>query len=181
MFKISRWDYYLRRIMEFNYIEDEIISIEYLGEQETIDIETDGNHLFYANGILTHNSGYEEIEFDASHTAGGISKVYTADNAIAIYTTNTMKENGKYQLQLMKTRSSSGVGSKLDLKYDKITMRISDADEQTNDAEFNNSKSILDQLRKRNITKESSEKTTTSDSNVISDGSRLREMLKKLE
>jgi len=37
-----------------------------------------------------------------------------------------MKERGKYQLQLMKTRSSSGIGSKIDLDYDNNTMRITD-------------------------------------------------------
>lgn len=37
-------------------IHDEIVSIEKLGKRKTVDIEVTGNHLFYANGVLTHNS-----------------------------------------------------------------------------------------------------------------------------
>ncbi len=37
-------------------ILDEIVSIKKIGIRKTIDIEVDGDHLFYCNGILTHNS-----------------------------------------------------------------------------------------------------------------------------
>jgi hypothetical protein len=107
--------------------EDEIISIEYVGEQETIDINVSGNRLFYANDILTHNSAVDEIEFDHSHIAGGISKINTADNVFGIFTSRSMRERGKYQIQCMKSRSSTGVGMKIDLEYDVETMRISDS------------------------------------------------------
>ena len=35
---------------------DEIVSIKKIGIRKTVDIEVDGDHLFYCNGILTHNS-----------------------------------------------------------------------------------------------------------------------------
>ncbi len=35
-------------------ILDEIVSIKKIGREMTVDIEVDGDHLFYANGILTH-------------------------------------------------------------------------------------------------------------------------------
>jgi hypothetical protein len=41
-----------------------------------------------------------------------------------------MRERGRYQIQLMKTRSSSGVGMKIDLDFNIDTLRISDLDEQ---------------------------------------------------
>jgi hypothetical protein len=41
-----------------------------------------------------------------------------------------MRERGRYQIQLMKTRSSSGVGMKIDLEFNVDTLRISDLDEQ---------------------------------------------------
>jgi len=41
-----------------------------------------------------------------------------------------MRERGRYQIQLMKTRSSSGVGMKIDLEFNIDTLRISDLDEQ---------------------------------------------------
>ena len=71
----------------------------------------------------------EEIEFDHSHIAGGISKIQTADNVVGIFTSNAMRERGRYQIQFMKTRSSSGVGSKVDLKFSPETLRIEDLEE----------------------------------------------------
>jgi hypothetical protein len=75
-----------------------------------------------------NRSAVEEIEFDHSHIAGGISKIQTADNVIGIFTSNAMRERGQYQLQLLKTRSSSGVGSKINLVFDRDSLRISDSD-----------------------------------------------------
>jgi hypothetical protein len=43
-----------------------------------------------------------------------------------------MRERGLYQIQLMKTRSSSGVGQKIELKFDVETLRITDEGEDTN-------------------------------------------------
>jgi hypothetical protein len=37
-----------------------------------------------------------------------------------------MRERGKYQIQCMKSRSSTGVGMKIDLDYSIETMRITD-------------------------------------------------------
>jgi hypothetical protein len=56
-----------------------------------------------------------EQEFDHSHIAGGISKINTADNVFGIFTSQSMREGGKYRLQFLKTRSSSAVGSQVDL------------------------------------------------------------------
>ena len=75
-----------------------------------------------------NRSAVDEIEFDHSHIAGGISKINTADNVFGIFTSRSMRERGKYQIQCMKSRSSTGVGQKIDLDYDIETMRISDSD-----------------------------------------------------
>jgi len=73
-----------------------------------------------------NRTAVDEIEFDHSHIAGGISKINTADNVFGIFTSRSMRERGKYQIQCMKSRSSTGVGMKIDLEYDVETMRISD-------------------------------------------------------
>lgn len=73
-----------------------------------------------------NRSAVEEIEFDHSHISGGLSKIMTADNVIGIFTSRAMKERGRYQIQFMKTRSSSGVGQKVDLEFNLDTLRISD-------------------------------------------------------
>ena len=108
--------------------DDEIVSIEEIDEIELMDIEVDcEDHLFFANGILTHNSAVEAGEYDHSHIAGGISKINTADNVFGIITNFGMKEKGLYKLQFLKTRSSSAVGQTIELGYDPVSMRITDA------------------------------------------------------
>jgi archaellum biogenesis ATPase FlaH len=72
----------------------------------------------------------EEVEFDHSHISGGLSKIQTADNVFGIFTSRAMRERGKYQIQLMKTRSSSGVGQKIDLDFNIDTLRITDPGEE---------------------------------------------------
>ena len=81
-----------------------------------------------------NRSAVEEIEFDHSHISGGISKINTADNVFGIFTSRAMRERGRYQIQLMKTRSSSGVGSKVDLEFDINTLRISDCEQSEDSA-----------------------------------------------
>jgi hypothetical protein len=77
-----------------------------------------------------NRSAVEEIEFDHSHISGGLSKIMTADNVIGIFTSRAMKERGRYQIQFMKTRSSSGVGQKVDLEFNIDTLRITDLGEE---------------------------------------------------
>jgi replicative DNA helicase len=74
-----------------------------------------------------NRSAVEEVEFDHSHIAGGISKINTADFVFGIFTSRAMRERGKYQMQCMKSRSSQGVGNKVDLDYNIETMRITDS------------------------------------------------------
>ena len=77
-----------------------------------------------------NRAAVEEIEFDHSHISGGLSKIMTADNVIGIFTSRAMKERGRYQIQFMKTRSSSGVGQKVDLEFNVDTLRITDLGEE---------------------------------------------------
>ena len=74
-----------------------------------------------------NRSAVDEVAFDHSHISGGISKINTADNVFGILTSRQMKERGKYQIQCMKSRSSTGVGQQIDLEYDIDTMRITDS------------------------------------------------------
>jgi len=87
-----------------------------------------------------NRSAVEEIEFDHSHISGGLSKIMTADNVIGIFTSRAMKERGRYQIQFMKTRSSSGVGQKVDLEFNTETLRITDLNEDEYETSFNQQK-----------------------------------------
>ena len=81
-----------------------------------------------------NRSAVDEPEFDHSHIAGGISKINTADNVFGIFTSRAMRERGRYQIQCMKSRNSTGVGQKIDLEYNIETMRITDPGLDSNDA-----------------------------------------------
>jgi len=101
------------------FVKDKYVS------EELRNLAKELNVLFVTASQL-NRSAVEEIEFDHSHISGGISKINTADNVFGIFTSRSMRERGQYQLQLMKTRSSSGVGQKIELAFDIETLRITD-------------------------------------------------------
>ncbi len=96
-----------------------------------------------------NRSAVDEVEFDHSHIAGGISKIQTADNVFAIFTSKHLRDQEKYQLQLLKTRSSSGVGQKIELNYDTNSLRISN----NTTTMSNTPTSILDKIKQRDTVK----------------------------
>jgi len=93
-----------------------------------IDIETDGNHLFFANKMLTHNSAVGATEHNHSQIAGGISKINEADVYWSIIMTDAMRAQGEISFVFQKTRNSDGVGNTVHLKWDPKTLRILDQD-----------------------------------------------------
>lgn len=105
-----------------------------------------------------NRASVEEVEFDHSHISGGLSKIQTADNVFGIFTSRAMRERGRYQIQLMKTRSSSGVGQKVDLEFNLDTLRITDLPEEEQDHGGHaprGTNSIIDNLkRKTEVTRE---------------------------
>jgi KaiC/GvpD/RAD55 family RecA-like ATPase len=111
-----------------------------------------------------NRSAVEEIEFDHSHISGGLSKIMTADNVIGIFTSRAMKERGRYQIQFMKTRSSSGVGQKVDLEFNLDTLRITDLGE---DEDSNNTTSAVNTQNVLNSIKRTSVVTTASTTDIL--------------
>jgi hypothetical protein len=105
------------------FVKDKYVS------EELRNLAKELNVLFVTASQL-NRSAVEEIEFDHSHISGGISKINTADNVFGIFTSRAMRERGKYQIQCMKSRSSTGVGQKIDLDYNIETMRITDPGEE---------------------------------------------------
>ena len=101
------------------FVKDKYVS------EELRNLAVDLNAILITASQLNRAS-VEEIEFDHSHISGGLSKIQTADNVIGIFTSRAMRERGKYQIQFMKTRSSSGVGHKVDLEFNVDTLRILD-------------------------------------------------------
>ena len=108
----------------------------------------------FVTAAQLNRGAVEEVEFDHSHISGGLSKIQTADNVFGIFTSRAMREHGRYQIQLMKTRSSSGVGMKIDLGFDIDTLRITDLDEAEQDdaTPKRPGSSMLDSIRNRQST-----------------------------
>ena len=124
------------------FIKDKFVS------EELRNLSMEKNCIFVTASQLNRAS-VEEVEFDHSHISGGLSKIQTADNVFGIFTSRAMRERGKYQIQLMKTRSSSGVGMKIDLDFNLDTLRITDSEEQLEDTPMTTKSSqILNSLKR---------------------------------
>jgi archaellum biogenesis ATPase FlaH len=169
------------------FVKDKYVS------EELRNLAMELNCIFVTASQLNRSS-VEEIEFDHSHISGGISKINTADNLIGIFTSRAMRERGRYQIQLMKTRSSSGVGAKVDLGFDVDTLRIFDIGEdddnsyQSAGASTTSGASAIANALKRTST--SASETATSDDpaeggtapkiRAQADSSKLRQFLNNL-
>jgi len=120
----------------------------------------------FVTAAQLNRGAVEEVEFDHSHISGGLSKIQTADNVFGIFTSRAMRERGRYQIQLMKTRSSSGVGQKVDLGFDIDTLRIVDIDEdeqESTNGERSGNSSILDSIKRKTATSTGENNTPTDD------------------
>ena len=126
-----------------------------------------------------NRSAVEEIEFDHSHIAGGISKINTADFVFGIFTSRAMKERGKYQMQCMKSRSSQGVGNKVDLDYDIETMRISDSGEDS--SQQGPRSSIMDSIKAKSQFVQPADDATVPKMSADVQSTKLKQLLGKIK
>jgi KaiC/GvpD/RAD55 family RecA-like ATPase len=158
------------------FVKDKYVS------EELRNLAMELNCIFVTASQLNRAS-VEEIEFDHSHISGGLSKINTADNVIGIFTSRAMRERGRYQLQLMKTRSSSGVNSKIDLEFDVDSLRIRDIGEE-DEADNTVSKgraNVLDQIKRSSTAAPDAAEEPAAKITAATDGTRLRAFLNTLE
>jgi archaellum biogenesis ATPase FlaH len=166
------------------FIKDKYVS------EELRNLAMELNTVFVTAAQLNRGA-VEEIEFDHSHISGGLSKIQTADNVIGIFTSRAMRERGRYQIQLMKTRSSSGVGAKVDLEFDVDSLRIRDLAEDEDYQEFAKRKSTVYENLKRTtgtsgedspteVRDDPSEGDTVGKIRAETDSTKLREFLNNL-
>ena len=156
------------------FVKDKYVS------EELRNLAKELNVLFVTASQLNRGA-VEEIEFDHSHIAGGLSKINTADNVFGIFTSRAMRERGRYQIQCMKSRSSTGVGQKIDLDYDIETMRITDSG--ASDSEQGSGVSnIISQIKTGStVNKETGEIINTPKINAEVNSSKLKNMLAGLK
>jgi hypothetical protein len=166
------------------FVKDKYVS------EELRNLAMELNTIFVTASQLNRSS-VEEIEFDHSHISGGISKINTADNLIGIFTSRAMRERGRYQIQLMKTRSSSGVGMKVDLGFDVDTLRIVDLGEDDDggysSAPQSTGNSVLESIKRNTVTasdtprEDPAEGATAGKIRAETDSSKLRSFLNNLD
>jgi RecA/RadA recombinase len=143
------------------FVKDKYVS------EELRNLAKELNVLFVTASQL-NRAAVEEIEFDHSHISGGISKINTADNVFGIFTSRAMRERGRYQIQLMKTRSSAGVGQKVDLEFDLESLRIRDlGEDQQQSSGFVKKTSIYDSIKAKSQVSHSAE-TVDEDTGEVS-------------
>jgi hypothetical protein len=131
--------------------------------------------VLFVTASQLNRSAVEEIEFDHSHISGGISKINTADNVFGIFTSRAMRERGRYQIQCMKSRSSTGVGQKIELEYNIETMRITDPGEDMTSQ--GPKPSIMDSIKARSTITQSNDDEDTPRVTADIQSSKLKQLL----
>ena len=94
---------------------DEIVSIEDVGEKETIDISVTGDNLFYCNGILTKNS---------------IGLPQTADMMFALISTEELEALNQIMVKQLKNRyNDPSYYKRFVIGVDRARMKLYDVEE----------------------------------------------------
>lgn len=100
------------RFIDYN---DEIVSIEEVGEKETIDISVTGDNLFYCNGILTKNS---------------IGLPQTADMMFALISTEELENLNQIMVKQLKNRyNDPSYYKRFVIGVDRARMKLYDVEE----------------------------------------------------
>jgi archaellum biogenesis ATPase FlaH len=90
-----------------------------------------------------------------ANIAGGISKINTTDNLVAIIQNDQMKARGEMMFKLLKTRSSNGVGNFYMLKFNQKNLCLENIDEEPSKARMSNTINSYIEKKKQNDTTDS--------------------------
>jgi hypothetical protein len=105
---------------------DKIVSVTEIGEMDCIDIEVSGNHYFYANGILTHNSNSDVGLEDTSESFGLPA---TADFMFALISTEELEQLNQIMVKQLKNRyGDPNLYKRFVVGVDRSKMRLYDAE-----------------------------------------------------
>ena len=133
-------------VLMSSYVHD----IEEVGEKETIDIELDGDHLFFANSILTHNSGFDTSDVTLANVSESAGIAQTADFVCALFQQEGDREANRIFGKILKNRLggqlSTSMKSTMEFHIDYETLRLSDAKEVIQDSIDSPVNSILSEV-----------------------------------
>lgn len=82
----------------------EIESIEFIGEYPTIDITVEDTHMFFANGVYSHNSGLDGEIIEAGSVSKSFEKLFVADFIMSFQRKPEDKLNGTARAHVIKNR-----------------------------------------------------------------------------
>lgn len=101
----------------------EIESIELIGENNTIDINVEDTHMFFANDIYTHNSGIDTEVLTLNLVSEAISKAQVADFWVCIGRTLKQKSECEATMLIAKNRMGKD-GIIFPLHFDTAKVRL---------------------------------------------------------
>ena len=115
-----------------------ILKIEELDEREMIDIEVSGNHLFYANNVLTHNSN-SDVELTDTSESFGLPA--TADLMFALISTEELEGLGQILVKQLKNRyNDPTIHKRFVVGIDRAKMRLYDCEQSAQQDILDNGK-----------------------------------------
>lgn len=109
LFKNSLTD----KLIDYN---DPIVSLEEVGEKETIDISVSGDNLFYCNNILTKNS---------------FGLPQTADFMVALISSEELQDLGQFMVKQLKNRySDPAINRRFVVGVDRSKMKLYNVEQE---------------------------------------------------
>ena len=120
---------------------DDVTSITYVGHVETLDIEVTGNRLFFANDILTHNSGIDNSDVDMTNMSESIGLGATADLILSLITSEQLDELGQCLFKQLKNRYSDVT------KYNKFVVGIDRSKMRLYDVENSAQSNVMNEVK----------------------------------
>lgn len=113
---------------------DEIYSIKKIGTRKTIDITVSGDNLFFANDILTHNSGVNNSDVELTDTSESMGTTMTADLIFALIRTDELDQLNQVLIKQLKNRyNDPTINRKFVLGVDRAKMKLYDAESSAQD------------------------------------------------
>lgn len=91
-------------VQDFELQLDEIVQICFMGEMQSIDIQIDGDHVFLANEILTHNSSMNSEIILGDQVSHSIGKIQIADFVLSISRTHADRMSNTARFTVVKNR-----------------------------------------------------------------------------
>lgn len=131
---------------------DEIVSIEPVGNLETVDITVEDTHMFFLeNGVYTHNSGLNAEVITMESISEAFNKCFVADFIFSISRTIEDKNTNTGRMFIAKNRNGpDGMVFPIFMDTSNITIKVLEqSDETPQEIEKNAAKKQHESLKEK--------------------------------